>query len=619
MTNRFLLLERSLAGTPANGRSAHTADYGRAASKKKPKCTQFSEMAIDDDQFVLDVLQFFFDERLKPEQLNDSLRNVAAKTAWTATEASKAMDLVPRPPKGVPSPKWLVQEAVQIAFRAAQNKCIYEAVRVTTKAKWIREYQMGRDGDVMNMSLAIAGNGGGAVAAPTPGTLPAHPPGTPRTTLTTSDKGIDMIAGFERFSAVPYTDAANNCRVGYGHVVHSGPCVEGEGGEFVDGISEQRARELLVQRIRAVEQTVRDAMPASATQTEFDAIVSFTVNVGETTFESSNIAQLLATGRSAEVPKELLLWVNGDGSPIPELVKRRKAEATLFATGTYPGDAAMEQVKSLGIDLREFETGPRAAAFTDGGVDWCQIRHNIIRSAVEMQGEWLRSGGLMDESHTDALELLVKFWEVGTGMAHDQAVAVANLSASDHPSQAFWSAAFISWCVRNAMPDPPPPHDGGFHYHMRHMAYIAQAARNRAAADAARPFWLYDINDPNVVPEDGDILCLNRSGTSHSFTSVNTNWVTNNPTAVATGSSHTDIVIGHFEDGGRRWIETIGGNVGDTVGSTYYSLDANGRLVDGVTLGGATRSGKSNVTQTVGSRAPVVFALIRLTACPNFG
>ena len=623
MTNRFLRLENELArSTPRNRNGGVSRSVGRTsgigiATSKKPKCTQFSEMAIDDDQFILDVLQFFFDERLEPGQLNEELRDIAATVVWSATESSKAMDLIPRPPKDKPSPKWLVQEAVQIAIRAAQNKCIYEAVRVTAKRNFRSAYDIAKSG-VMGMSLnGLDLAGSPKLVQPSdPGTLHGVP-GYPRPNLTTSQRGIDMIAGFERFSAMPYTDAANDCRVGYGHLVHSGPCAEG--GEYAAGINEQRARELLKERIQAVEPTVNRTISPAATQHQFDAIVSFAVNVGDTTFESSNLAQLLAAGRSTEVPSELLLWVNGEGSPIPGLVKRRKAEAELFATGDYPGDAEMSVVKSLGIDLNEFDTGPRSIALTDTGIDWCQIRHDIIRSAVEMQGEWLRSGGLMGESHGDALALLIKFWEVGVGMPRTQAESVAALSASDHPDQAFWSAAFISWCVRNAMPNPPPPHDGGFLYHRRHMAYIAQAARNRAAGDATRPFWLYDINDPNVIPEGGDILCLNRSGTNHSFASVKTNWVTNNSAAVATGSSHTDIVIGTFQDGDRSWIETIGGNVGDTVGSRYYSIDANGRLVDSVTLNGTTKRGKSNVTQSVAGRAPIVFALIRLTACPDFG
>jgi hypothetical protein len=151
------------------------------------------------------------------------------------------------------------------------------------------------------------------------------------------------------------------------------------------------------------------------------------------------------------------------------------------------------------------------------------------------------------------------------------------------------------------------------------MVYIAQAARNRETADATRPFWLFDINDPDIVPRDGDILCLNRSGTNHSYQSVRTNWVLANGTAEATGNSHTDIVIGHFADGARTWIETVGGNVDDTVGSTYYSLDPDGRLADQVRINGAAVPDRSDVTRTVGTRPPVVFALIRLTACEGNG
>src|SRR5690606_21549421 len=34
-----------------------------------------------------------------------------------------------------------------------------------------------------------------------------------------------------------------------------------------------------------------------------------------------------------------------------------------------------------------------ARPFTHDRLDWCRIRHGIIRSAVEMQGAWLDAGG----------------------------------------------------------------------------------------------------------------------------------------------------------------------------------------------------------------------------------
>lgn len=279
---------------------------------------------------------------------------------------------------------------------------------------------------------------------------------------------------------------------------------------------------------------------------------------------------------------------------------RRAAEATLFDLGEYPGRAAVARAEALGVDLRRIEDTYAWETSADT-TDWCQIQHGIIRSAVEMQGAWLRAGGaLHGEGEPTVLPYLVQFWRDGVGVTQTQAEAVAAISASDHPSQGFWSAAFISWCVRNALPTPPPAHDGGFQFAGRHMVDIAQTARNREAADTARPFWLFDIDDPDVVPRDGDILCLNRGGTQHSYQSVRTNWVLTNATAEATGNSHTDVVIGHFEDNGRRWIETVGGNVDDTVGSRYYSLHADGRLDDEVRITGTVVPGHTDVTRTVG-------------------
>ena len=603
MTNRFLLLDRSLREGGSGGTSSRLAS--QASKKEKKKCAQFSEVAIDDDAFVIDVLHFFFDERLRPEQLNDDLRDVAARAVWKATEGSKAMDMVPRPTGSNPGIGWLVKEGVQIAFRTAQNKCVYEAVRVAVKAGLIRDYQLARDG-VMSMSL----NSDPTVAPPWTGMPP-----TAGVKLTASTAGIDMIAGFETYSPEPYEDAAGDCRIGYGHLVHLGPCDGSEEQQYPDGITEAKAKELLIERIRSAEDPVHDAARRGLEQHQFDALVSFVVNVGGETFQQSRIPELLLAGRTGEVSAELKLWVNAEGQPLDQLVKRREAEARLFDTGEYPGQAAIQLALSLGVDLSQIEA-PYSRAAQAAPVDWCQIRHSMIRSAVEMQGAWLAAGNnLHGEGVGSVRPYLVQFWRDGVGMTQQQAEATAAISAADHRRLAFWSAAFISWCVRNAMPDPPPPHNGGFHFHMRHMAFIAQAARNRAAGDQARPFWLFDINDPDVVPEDGDILCLNRDGTNHSYQSVNQNWVLNNANAVATGVSHSDIVIGHFESGGRRWIETIGGNVDDTVGSSYYSLDAQGRLDDQVTLAGAPVARSSDVTQQVGNRRPIVFALIRLTAC----
>lgn len=133
--NRILSLNQELkryrhSGLLVKEKSIYSEARDDSAEEK------MSETIVDEDVFVIDILQYFFNKRLNEHQLTNDLREIAAKCFWTATQASRTMDLVPRPPKGVPSFKWLVQEAVQIAFRRARNKGIYEVVRNTVTMKW---------------------------------------------------------------------------------------------------------------------------------------------------------------------------------------------------------------------------------------------------------------------------------------------------------------------------------------------------------------------------------------------------------------------------------------------------------------------------------------------------
>lgn len=134
-SNRILSLHTELKTYKRDGNRVKTkAAYSIA--RENSGDGKMSETLVDDDIFVIDILEYFFNKRLNEGQLTNDLREIAAKCFWTATEASKTMDLVPRPPKGVPTFKWLVQEAVQIAFRRSRNKGIYEVVKNTVTLKW---------------------------------------------------------------------------------------------------------------------------------------------------------------------------------------------------------------------------------------------------------------------------------------------------------------------------------------------------------------------------------------------------------------------------------------------------------------------------------------------------
>jgi hypothetical protein len=58
----------------------------------------------------------------------------------------------------------------------------------------------------------------------------------------------------------------------------------------------------------------------------------------------------LNQGQYKAVPAELMRWVNSGGSPLPGLVRRRKAEGVLFSQGSYSVVDAR-----IGADISESE------------------------------------------------------------------------------------------------------------------------------------------------------------------------------------------------------------------------------------------------------------------------
>jgi lysozyme len=80
---------------------------------------------------------------------------------------------------------------------------------------------------------------------------------------------------------------------------------------------------------------VTQAISKPLTQTELDALISFTFNVGEGNLRSSTLRRKLNAGNKGAVPSELTKWVFSGGRKLPGLIKRRQAEGALFAHGKY--------------------------------------------------------------------------------------------------------------------------------------------------------------------------------------------------------------------------------------------------------------------------------------------
>lgn len=161
-----------------------------------------------------------------------------------------------------------------------------------------------------------------------------------------SQQVVDFIKSFEAFRANLYNDPAGHCTVGYGHLVHRGNC-DGRASEaeFSGGVSEARATEMLRAHLVGVEQAVNEHVTVQLSQHQYDALVSFTYNVGigrprtanqeGTGFRGSTLLRRLNAGEYDAVPAEMARWNKAGGRVLPGLTRRRAAEGRMFSMGDY--------------------------------------------------------------------------------------------------------------------------------------------------------------------------------------------------------------------------------------------------------------------------------------------
>lgn len=139
-----------------------------------------------------------------------------------------------------------------------------------------------------------------------------------------SQKGIDLIKKFEGLRLIAYVCPAGVLTIGYGHT----------GSDVKPGmkITEEEAERLLWKDTESAQQTVSSFVTAKINQNEYDALVSFTFNIGPTAFVNSTLLRLLNKGADRKVvAAEFGRWVKaGSDTPVPGLVRRREEEKKLF-------------------------------------------------------------------------------------------------------------------------------------------------------------------------------------------------------------------------------------------------------------------------------------------------
>lgn len=141
--------------------------------------------------------------------------------------------------------------------------------------------------------------------------------------MQTGKRGLKLIKSFEGLELKAYKDVVGVWTIGYGstHYVK-------EGQELAN---EEAAEELLAKDLTQYENVVNRAVRVQINQNQFDALVSFTYNLGGGALRKSTLLKKI--NREADylqIKKEFLRWNRAGGRVLNGLVRRRKAEAKLF-------------------------------------------------------------------------------------------------------------------------------------------------------------------------------------------------------------------------------------------------------------------------------------------------
>lgn len=151
-----------------------------------------------------------------------------------------------------------------------------------------------------------------------------------------SDKCLEMIRHHEGVRYRPYRCPARLHTVGVGHVLYpeQGKLPLDRRGDYalLDKDNRQFSKEevdgILRNDLARFERGVAQYCPVSLSQGQFDALVSFSFNVGLGTLQRSTLRQKILRGDAAE--DEFLRYTIGGGKVLKGLVNRRNDERSLY-------------------------------------------------------------------------------------------------------------------------------------------------------------------------------------------------------------------------------------------------------------------------------------------------
>ena len=137
-----------------------------------------------------------------------------------------------------------------------------------------------------------------------------------------STEGIALIKKFEGCKLESYKCAAGVWTIGYGSTKLITQDMS---------ITQDEAEKLLIKDIAEFEEFVLEASEMPLSQHQFDALVSWTFNLGPSNLRASTMLKVLNKGEYEDVPAQIKRWNKAGGKVLDGLIRRREAEALLFA------------------------------------------------------------------------------------------------------------------------------------------------------------------------------------------------------------------------------------------------------------------------------------------------
>lgn len=145
-----------------------------------------------------------------------------------------------------------------------------------------------------------------------------------------SKEGLEHIKEYEQFRSKAYRPVkGDRWTIGWGNTFYKDGSPVKEG----DVITLDEANELLFNIVYRYELDLNKFIRTRIKQNQFDALLSFTYNVGTGNFQNSTLLRVVNTDPNnlPEIERQLLRWSKSGGKVYNGLIKRRKSEFELYS------------------------------------------------------------------------------------------------------------------------------------------------------------------------------------------------------------------------------------------------------------------------------------------------